>query len=166
MDCALSSVRRWRSAADRRERQRDRQCNQFLDGYTWGPVKSADVKLAGEQASSIPIQIIGGPAAPAVPALCTGTGLLPEDSLDTLGANGVLGVGLFRQDCGSACTFAGASNPGLYFSCPASGCSPVAEPLNKQLQNPVWLFARDNNGVLVVLPSVPATGLASVTRFR
>jgi hypothetical protein len=138
------------------------ECNQFLDGYTWGPVQTADITLAGEKASSTPIQIIGGTVAPMVPTGCTSTGLLPEDTLNDLGANGILGVGLFRQDCGSACSFVGASNPGLYYSCPASGCVVAAEALTQQVQNPVWLFPQDNNGVLVDLPSVPSTGLASL----
>ena len=138
------------------------ECNQFLDGYTWGPVQTADIKIAGEQASSVPIQVIGGSATPTVPASCIGTGLVSEDTLDDLGANGILGVGLFRQDCGSACTFVGASNPGLYYSCPASGCVTIAEALTRQVQNPVWLFPQDNNGVLVDLPLVAAPGLASV----
>ena len=47
-----------------------------------------------------------------------------ENTLDALGANGVLGVGLFRQDCGSACVSLGSSNPGFYYSCPSSGCAP------------------------------------------
>jgi hypothetical protein len=139
------------------------ECSQFLDGYTWGPVQRADIKMAGEQASSVPIQVIGGPSAPTVPAGCTSSGLLSEDTLNDLGANGILGIGLFRQDCGSACTFVGASNPGLYYSCPASGCVPIAEALTQQVQNPVWLFPQDNNGVLLDLPSVAAAGAASVT---
>jgi hypothetical protein len=139
------------------------ECNQFLDGYTWGTVQTADITLAGEKASSTPIQIIGGTVATTVPAGCTNTGLVSEDTLNDLGANGILGVGLFRQDCGSACSFVGASNPGIYYSCPASGCVVAAEALTLQVQNPVWLFPQDNNGVLVDLPSVPSTGLASLT---
>jgi hypothetical protein len=139
------------------------ECFQFLDGYTWGPVQTADITLAGEKAPSTPIQLIGGAAAPTVPAACSATGLVSEDTLDDLGANGILGVGLFLQDCGSACTFVGASNPGLYFNCPLSGCAPFAEPLASQLPNPVSRFAQDNNGVLINLPSVTTTGVASVS---
>ena len=40
------------------------ECAQFLDGFTWGPVQAADVKLAGEQASGVPVQVIGGPGYP------------------------------------------------------------------------------------------------------
>jgi hypothetical protein len=36
-------------------------------------------------------------------------------------------------------------------------------PLTDQVQNPVWLFPQDNNGVLVTLPSVPAGGQATAS---
>ena len=35
------------------------ECAQFVDGFSWGPVKMADIHIAGEQANSVPIQIIG-----------------------------------------------------------------------------------------------------------
>ncbi len=133
------------------------ECGQFLDGVTWGPVETADIKLGGEQASSVPIQVIGGPNAPAIPPDCSSVGP-PENTLSDLGANGILGIGLFRQDCGGACITTGAGNPGLYYACPSSGCVVTAQSLTRQLQNPVWMFATDNNGVLIQLPAVPAGG--------
>jgi hypothetical protein len=139
------------------------ECNQFLASYQWGPVLVADVRIAGEQASSVRIQSIGTTAF-AVPDGCTRSGLPPQETVETLGANGVLGVGLFQQDCGPACTVTGSRNPGLYFSCPfASGCVPAAVPLAQQLANPVALFPVDNNGVILQLPSVPAGGQASAS---
>ena len=138
------------------------ECNQFQDGYTWGPIKIANIKVAGEQATSVPIQVIGDPAFSTVPKGCTSTGLAAEDNLQTLGANGVLGVGLFLQDCGGACTLTGTSNPGLYYACPASGCVATPEGLAQQVQNPVSLFASDNNGVIIELPQVSANGAASL----
>ena len=132
------------------------ECNQFQDGFTWGPVQSADIQIAGEKASAVPIQVIGSPSFP-VPTGCTNTGLSSEDTLQTLGANGILGLGSFRQDCGGACAVTGSGNPGLYFTCPSSGCVQTAEALANQVQNPVWMFSTDNNGVLIELPSV-ATG--------
>jgi hypothetical protein len=50
------------------------ECAQFVLSTTWGPVKTADVKLAGEAASSIPIQVIGDPAFSMVPASCSSHG--------------------------------------------------------------------------------------------
>ena len=138
------------------------ECAQFLDGFTWGPVQTADVRLAGEQASAVPIQVIDERVFPNIPAACSSSGVA-EDTLDKLGANAILGIGLFRQDCGPACAFVGASNPGLYYTCPATGCQPAAVSLVNQLQNPVALFSRDNNGVVIQLPAVAAGGAFSVT---
>jgi Protein of unknown function (DUF3443) len=133
------------------------ECLPFLDGFTWGPVQAADIKLGGEQANGVPIQVIGSSGFSAIPAACASSGPA-EDTLNTLGANGILGVGLFRQDCGSGCAGTGSANPGLYYACPAAGCRTIAEPLTQQVQNPVWLFPTDNNGVIIQLPSVPIGG--------
>jgi hypothetical protein len=138
------------------------ECNQFLDGFTWGPVQMADVAMAGERASNIPIQVIGTAAFPAIPDSCTSSGP-SEDTLDTLGANGVLGVGVFLQDCGPGCAVGGASNPGLYYTCTASGCQTTVEPLGQQLQNPVSRFATDHNGLIVELPAVSPLGAATLS---
>ncbi|HEY3973053.1 MAG TPA: DUF3443 domain-containing protein [Candidatus Sulfotelmatobacter sp.] len=127
------------------------ECLPFLGGYTWGPVQSADIKIAGESASAVPIQVIGGTFA--VPSGCSNMGLQSMGTLQTLGANGLLGVGMFAQDCGGACAQAG-SNPGLYYACPSSGCQVTAEAVSAQVQNPVAMFASDNNGVIVELPAV------------
>jgi hypothetical protein len=118
--------------------------------------------MAGERASAVPIQVIGASGFSAIPTSCTSTGP-SENTLDTLGANGVLGIGLFRQDCGSGCAVGGVSNPGLYFICSTSACQPTAEGLTQQLQNPVWLFPKDNNGVIVELPTVSPMGAATVS---
>jgi hypothetical protein len=139
------------------------ECAQFLDGFTWGPVQMADVKLAGEPASRGPIQVIDERQFPNIPTSCSSAGA-PEDSLSTLGVNGILGVGLFKQDCGLGCAFVGSSNPGLYYSCPAGGaCQPTAVALANQLQNPVSQMPSDNNGVVISLPAVPTGGTATVT---
>lgn len=128
------------------------ECLPFVSGYTWGPVETADVQLAGEKAPSLPMQVIGS-AAFAVPPACSDRGA-SMNSLAQLGANGILGVGVFAQDCGGACTLTGASNPGLYYECPSSGCSVIGEALSQQVQNPVALFAQDNNGIIIELPAV------------
>jgi Protein of unknown function (DUF3443) len=138
------------------------ECFSFLDGFTWGSVRSADIKMGGEQASGVPVQVIGAPGLPPIPPACANSGV-SENTLDTLGANGVLGVGLFRQDCGNDCVGVGASNPGLYYACPSGGCHTIAQSLTSQLQNPVWLFPADNNGVLIQLPAVAIGGAPTVT---
>lgn len=135
------------------------ECFQFVDGFTWGAVATADVKMASEVATGVPIQIISDPAVPAIPTACSNTGP-SEQTVTDLGANGILGVGNFRQDCGAAC--ATSTAPGLYFTCPASGCTPIIQSLAAQVQHPVAMFATDNNGVIVELPSVPAGGSVSI----
>jgi len=129
------------------------ECFPFVDGITWGPIQTVDMTISGEQAKSLPIQVIGSSNFSTIPDSCTSYGA-PEDDLASLGANGILGVGNFAQDCGSACTVSGASNPGLYYTCPASGCEVTAESLLDQVPNPVTLFATDNNGVIIELPPV------------
>ncbi len=129
------------------------ECLPFVDGIVWGPVQMTDMTIAGEQAKNLPIQVIGSSSFSKIPTSCTSQGT-PEDDLPTLGANGILGVGSFAQDCGGGCTVSGASNAGFYYTCPASGCMVTTESLSAQLQNPVVLFATDNNGVIVELPAV------------
>lgn len=136
------------------------ECVQFVDSYSWGSVRLADVRVAGEQASSLPIQVIGDPGFPTIPPSCSNSGPA-ENTVLEFGANGLLGVGLFLQDCGSGCVQ--AAIPGAYYSCPSTGCRPTQVSLAQQLQNPVALFASDNNGVIIALPSVPSTGAATAT---
>ena len=138
-------------------------CVQYTDfSYQWGSVAKADVKLAGEVASSIPLQIVGDASFPAAPFDCDFGGFLfPAQDVSELGANGILGVGLFRQDCGDACS--SSSPPARYFSCTSSACTIAPVERSAQLQNPVWMFPQDNNGLSIVLPQVVATGSPSLT---
>jgi hypothetical protein len=136
------------------------ECTQFVDGYSWGPVASADVQLSGEKAASVPIQVIGVTSFPAAPAACSSTGT-EEDTVTEFGANGVLGIGVFEQDCGTYCAQNAAS--GYYYSCSQSVCAQIAAPLTVQVTNPVPLFAADNNGTIIDLPTVPSPGAATVT---
>ena len=73
------------------------ECAQFADGITWGPIETADVKMGGEQASRIPIQVIGDPKFPdsAIPSACASQPGGPQDTQQTLMTNGILGVGPF-----------------------------------------------------------------------
>jgi Protein of unknown function (DUF3443) len=132
------------------------ECFPFVSSTVWGSVRTADLTITGEAASSLPIQVIGDPNFPTIPSACTNIDGPPQDDLASFGANGIIGIGVFGQDCGGGCAISGASNPGLYYTCPPTGCVVTAESLAEQLQNPIILFAGDNNGSLIVLPSVSA----------
>ena len=114
--------------------------------------------MAGEKGSSVPIQLIdsSNPSTYPVPNACTSSGGINENTVAALGANGILGIGTFQQDCGLNCQNNAVA--GTYYLCPNGVCSSTSVPLNFQLQNPVWTFAQDNNGVLISLPSIPDTG--------
>jgi hypothetical protein len=176
------------------------ECIQFLDeSFFWGSVRYADVKMGGtggngtgsgvEVASSIPIHVMGDPAMESsIPTTCsmvpTGTGSTTqgteEDTVNALGANGLIGVGNYQYDC----DFVGVSNvcicpsnsqsesctvstftlpPGTYYTCTGGSCTAtnLAVPVAQQLRNPVSGFATDNNGVILELPAV-TTGAGGV----
>ncbi|MFI4890336.1 MAG: DUF3443 family protein [Steroidobacterales bacterium] len=141
------------------------ECTQYAIGYAWGPVATADMTISGESAASLPIQIIGSSQFPTAPAACAGTGV-PQDTVPSFGANGTIGVSVFTQDCGSDCALTQDTsiNPGLYWACSSpNSCSITTVPLAHQVPNPVTLFAIDNNGVIIELPAISATGSATVT---
>lgn len=138
------------------------ECVQFLSGFVWGSVRRADVKIAGETAPSLPVQLISDadPAFRNVPSGCSNTGG-NIGTVAALGANGILGIGLFKHDCGSAC--ATQVIAGTYYECSASACTGSVMPLASQVSNPVAGFATDNNGVVLTMPAVPAGGATALT---
>jgi len=140
------------------------ECTAFVDGYSWGPVALADVQISGESAASVPVQVIGDPNFTSVPTDCSSIGPA-EDTVATFGANGVLGVGVFAQDCGAGCV--GTVDNGFYYACtPTALCNSgnsTTVALTGEVTDPVTLFAADNNGVIIQLPSVAAQGAATVT---
>ncbi len=145
------------------------ECVQFVDGsFFWGPVATADVKISSEVASSVPVHIVGDAtftAAHSVPSDCSSNGAGTDaDTLASLGANGIIGVGNLQYDCGSGCA-PGSSPipPRAYYSCPTTGCINALVPLAQQGQNPVALFATDNNGVIVELPAPGSSGAGTLT---
>ncbi|HEY0418275.1 MAG TPA: DUF3443 family protein, partial [Acetobacteraceae bacterium] len=96
------------------------ECAGFVSGFSWGAVRRADVQLAGERAANVPVQLVGDPAVPNVPAACSNTG----SSIGVgAGAKGILGIGFETQDCGPACV--NSTAPALYYTCPPApgpGC--------------------------------------------
>ncbi|MGA8051298.1 MAG: DUF3443 family protein, partial [Burkholderiales bacterium] len=136
------------------------ECIQFVNGFSWGPIRHADIKLAGEAAPNALIQVIGESDFSAIPIACGNTGPA-ENTVQSLGANGVLGISVFAQDCGQACV--SQSNLGMYYVCASRTCSSVSASLAQQLWNPVALFATDNNGSSVTLPAVSSGGAVTLT---
>lgn len=134
------------------------ECAQFADGYTWGGVHTADVTIAGETVAALTMQVIDA-GVPAAPAACASTGRA-MDLVRDMGANGILGLNAFRRDCGPACEQ--NASMGIYYGCTGSTCRGETRPLARQVANPVPLFAAHNNGLVVQLPAVPASGASRV----
>ena len=134
------------------------ECAAFSVGTIWGSVRYADIYLGGEVARSVPIQDIGDSPGgyPSVPTSCSSTGTM-QSTQAQLGANGILGVGLFKNDC-DACIVASPPIPGAYYACTSSGCAASDVTQGQVVQNPVADFAQDNNGVLVSLASFGTSG--------
>ncbi len=137
-------------------------CVQFIDNsYMWGPVAIADVYLGdaalnGKKAASLRVQLAGAPGSPSAPSACASGGFSPNHTIDDLGANGILGVGTDREDCGDLCV----TNPDNAYYHVQSGATTVGTTvaLNEQLQHPVSQFSTDNNGVIITLPQVATNG--------
>ncbi|KXU85144.1 hypothetical protein CI15_22950 [Paraburkholderia monticola] len=126
------------------------ECMQFFDGYTWGAVKLADVQIAGEKAASLPIQVID-PGYASVPSDCAAVGAA-RNTPGALQANGILGIGVFKHDCGANCVT--QAIPATYYGCSGSSCASIPLAETYQVANPVPYFATDNNGSMLSLPTV------------
>lgn len=166
------------------------ECVQFLDNsFMFGLVMQAEVQMGGllfngettatNAASGIPIHVLGDstntPNAgfPSVPNYTGGTcgSGNPADAQDTpgsaLGANGVLGIGPFIHDC-PLCASSTSTTSIKYYSInnstcsSSSNCTQATVPLTNQVMNPVAFFA-DNNGIIIELLVVGASGQTSVT---
>ncbi len=137
------------------------ECTQFADGSSFGPVAMVNLTLpvSGKTVNGLAVQVIGATNYPTVPGDCPGT---QENSVETFGANGILGVGPFIQDCGPACANTTQFPHGFYYTCadPAS-CVAASVPTAQQVSNPVNFFSADNNGVIVEFPAV--SGQAALT---
>lgn len=142
-------------------------CANFVDGsFAWGPLALADVRMGGEIVSSTPVQVVGASAYDQSAGSC-GAAANAIKAVADLGAKGILGVGLFQQDCGAMCDPAGNNvvQNGMYFQCSNVACSAVTGTTlasSKQLQQPVGAFAVDNNGLAVILGAVSPGGQTSL----
>ncbi len=152
------------------------ECVGYADGSAdWGPIAEATVFLGGEPGVNTQIQLIDSTYGTA--SVCGGN--LDQDP-SHLGYNGILGVGLFPQDCGTACESTNSTlNPGMYFSCSgtlstATNCNttPISLAASHQVQNVIAHLpvdpntgTQDNNGVVLMLPSVSASGAPEVDGY-
>ncbi len=155
------------------------ECAEFGSlNYTWGPVELATIQITGETASQapaadggtansgVPIQVIlDGQEAPANTPCATGGGVA-QNSVATLNANGILGVGNAPQDCAVAGANECATEEGIdevspypYVYCNTTTCEATSVPLQYQVWNPVAAFSSsDTNGVVIELPEVALSG--------
>ena len=173
------------------------ECVQYGDlSYNWGAMQMATVQVGGETASQVPASA-GGTANAGIPIQVISTGTVPNiisyegeeyynpctnyettessptggldrDTVANLSANGILGIGLFPQDCTldttNYCTSLDTTT-GQYLAYQASTGDAYVEPtaLTDQAWNPVAAFPVDNNGEVLSLPSIPANGQATAT---
>ncbi|SDG18156.1 DUF3443 domain-containing protein [Paraburkholderia phenazinium] len=135
------------------------ECMQFFDGYTWGSVRLADVQIASEKAAQLPIQVID-PGYSSTPSDCSSIGA-SRNTPTTLAANGVLGIGVFKHDCGPNCVQ--QALPATYYACAGSACTSIALAEDLQVANPIPYFSTDNNGSILMLPAVASSGAASLS---
>lgn len=136
-------------------------CVSYMDGsIQWGSVQKADIQMGGLTASSVPIQVIDGSFAGGPNVNC-GSASDVDDSPADAGFNGILGVGLAAEDCGSACSTTATK---YYYVCSSSSCAEAAAPVAMQVTNPVSMLpAGYNNGVILQLPDIPTSGASSAT---
>ncbi len=138
-------------------------CAQFFDNtFAWGPVASADVLLGGQTAANVPIQVISDPAFNTLAPACS-TGI-PINASTDLGANGILGLGLFTEDCGTSCVTFAAN--GFYYTCTSASCTAITGTTvsaNAQVKNVVPLFASNHNGFVIDLPGVSPAGTTTLS---
>lgn len=138
-------------------------CARFLDNsFAWGPVVTADITLGGKTVAAMPVQVVADSDFTSLARSCSSGAAI--DTVASLGAKGILGLGFFKEDCGASC--ANITANGIYFTCTTAACTAATATrasTAKQLKNPIPLFANDNNGFVVDLPAVGSAGAESVS---
>ncbi len=134
------------------------ECTQFVDGYSWGPVATADIQIAGETAHSLPVQVIGDSRFTNIPA-----GLFEHRGTARRHGSGLRRQRHFRNR---------AVRVGLRrlrYRRLTACITPAPRAARRrrcrsimQVPNPVTHFAADNNGAIIVMPSVAAGGASNV----
>jgi hypothetical protein len=131
-------------------------CYGFAGGWTWGSIRLADVKIGGQLAARVPIQVVGDLPLSDAPSICSEAGQAETDA-DGLGGLGLIGINPQIEDCGTSC-----ANP-AYFACDGATCTDLTLPVADQVKNPLALLSQHNNGVVLQFPPVAAAGAATLT---
>lgn len=146
------------------------ECYQYVDGYVFGSVKQADMTVGGESVSNMPFQVLSdNNQFTNVPSSCSAAGGSNLGTVQQFGSNGIIGIGVTATDCGNVCTVNGGQSAAIYYDCPNSGCGSIigrassASAPFQQLPNPVAAMGVDNNGTILVLPSVPNSGESTIS---
>jgi hypothetical protein len=146
------------------------ECYSFVDGFIFGSVRTANFQIGGESVNNMPLQVIADSGVfSSPPKSCTAGGGTSENTVQTFGANGIIGIGAMQTDCDTFCEVAGGSGAAIYYDCPSGGCSTIiarnastTAPF-QQVPNPVAAMAVDNNGTIVSLAAAPSGGAATGT---
>src|SRR6185312_13363512 len=107
------------------------ECLPFADGALWGQVSMLKVSVGSETtgATAVPVQVIDDSQGLTLP-VCSGAFVTDSSGhpsvTDLLDANGVLGVDVETQDCGSACAPPQPAG-NVYWTCTGSDASTCSE---------------------------------------
>ena len=120
------------------------ECETYVSSFVYGPIVRADVFIAGEKAANTKLQIFGHPSYK-IPNDCKQQGGLDLHTPETFGANGLIGVSFRVKD-----------DYAMYYNCRTSNpalCVP--NQTFPGIPNTVTQFSKDNNGVVLSLPTLP-----------
>lgn len=127
------------------------ECVTYADlSADWGPVMLADIYLGSETTSTgagstgTPIQIIDPNYAPTF--IAKGGCGSPEYSPAVSGFNGIMGIGLFQNDCDSCVLSNNTATAPFYATCANDDCSGHNTLATLQVTNPIFALQQWNNG--------------------